>query len=71
MSLWAGQASSLARIESAQHVVERVMKEADNTLNNCKMYIEKDHLDNSSGLFISLFIKLLDGLIDINPAFPT
>ncbi|MED0962775.1 NAD(P)H-dependent flavin oxidoreductase [Bacillus paramycoides] len=29
MSLWAGQASSLARKESAQHVVERVVKEVD------------------------------------------
>ena len=32
MSLWAGQAASLARIESAQHVVERVMKEAANAI---------------------------------------
>ena len=41
MSLWAGQASSLARIESAQHVVERVMKEADNAIEQLQMYIEK------------------------------
>ena len=32
MSLWAGQAASLARIESAQYVVERVMKEAENAI---------------------------------------
>jgi nitronate monooxygenase len=32
MSLWAGQASSLARTESAQHVVKRVMKEAENVM---------------------------------------
>ena len=59
MSLWAGQASSLARIESAQHVVERVMKEADNAIEQLQNVYRKDHLNNSSGLFISLLYKIV------------
>lgn len=45
MSLWAGQASSLARIESAQHVVERVMKEADNVIEQLQNVYRKRPLE--------------------------
>lgn len=45
MSLWAGQASSLARIESAQHVVERVMKEADNAIEQLQNVYRKRPLE--------------------------
>ena len=41
MSLWAGQAASLARIESAQHVVERVMKEAANAIEQLQNIYKK------------------------------
>ncbi|MGX5479410.1 NAD(P)H-dependent flavin oxidoreductase [Bacillus thuringiensis] len=41
MSLWAGQAASLARIESAQHVVERVMKEAGNAIEQLQNIYKK------------------------------
>ena len=41
MSLWAGQAASLARIESAQHVVERVMKEAENAIEQLQNIYKK------------------------------
>ncbi len=41
MSLWAGQAASLARIESAQHVVERVMKEAENAIEKLQNIYKK------------------------------
>ncbi len=68
MSLWAGQASSLARIESAQHVVERVMKEADNVIEQLQKYIEKDHLNNSSGLFFSLLYKIVGWLHQYKPS---
>ncbi|HFK1547479.1 TPA: NAD(P)H-dependent flavin oxidoreductase [Bacillus albus] len=45
MSLWAGQASSLARIESAQHVVERVMKEADSVIEQLQNVYRKRPLE--------------------------
>ena len=45
MSLWAGQASSLARIESAQHVVERVMKEAENVIEQLQNIYRKRPLE--------------------------
>ncbi|PFJ06178.1 nitronate monooxygenase [Bacillus cereus] len=42
MSLWAGQASSLAQIEPAQHVVERVMKEAENVMEQLQnVYVKR------------------------------
>ena len=41
MSLWAGQAASLARIESAQYVVERVMKEAENAIEQLQNIYKK------------------------------
>ncbi|PGB48578.1 NAD(P)H-dependent flavin oxidoreductase [Bacillus anthracis] len=45
MSLWAGQASSLARIESAQHVVERVMEEANNVIEQLQNVYRKRPLE--------------------------
>ncbi|HHT7190073.1 TPA: NAD(P)H-dependent flavin oxidoreductase [Bacillus cereus] len=45
MSLWAGQASSLARIEPAQHVVERVMKEAENVMEQLQNVYRKRPLE--------------------------
>lgn len=45
MSLWAGQASSLARIESAQHVVERVMEEANNVIEQLQNIYRKRPLE--------------------------
>ncbi|EMA6342117.1 NAD(P)H-dependent flavin oxidoreductase [Bacillus cytotoxicus] len=45
MSLWAGQASSLARIESAKHVVERVMTEAENAIEQLENVYRKRPLE--------------------------
>ncbi|EEK74218.1 2-nitropropane dioxygenase (Nitroalkane oxidase) [Bacillus mycoides] len=45
MSLWAGQASSLARTESAQHVVKRVMKEAENVIEQLQDVYKKRPLE--------------------------
>ncbi|MEK7017512.1 MULTISPECIES: NAD(P)H-dependent flavin oxidoreductase [Bacillus] len=45
MSLWAGQASSLARTESAQHVVKRVMKEAENVIEQLQDVYRKRPLE--------------------------
>ncbi|MBE7118724.1 NAD(P)H-dependent flavin oxidoreductase [Bacillus cereus] len=45
MSLWAGQASSLARTESAQHVVKRVMKEAENVIGQLQDVYRKRPLE--------------------------
>ncbi|EJQ53632.1 Uncharacterized protein BWINRASL_01261 [Bacillus mycoides] len=45
MSLWAGQASSLARTESAQHVVKRVMNEAENVIEQLKNVYRKRPLE--------------------------
>ncbi|EOV9525335.1 NAD(P)H-dependent flavin oxidoreductase [Bacillus cytotoxicus] len=45
MSLWAGQASSLARVESAQRVVERVMKEAENAIEQLENVYRKRPLE--------------------------
>ncbi|MFE4761378.1 NAD(P)H-dependent flavin oxidoreductase [Bacillus mycoides] len=45
MSLWAGQASSLARTESAQHVVKRVMKEAENVIEQLQGVYRKRPLE--------------------------
>ncbi|EEM00274.1 2-nitropropane dioxygenase (Nitroalkane oxidase) [Bacillus mycoides DSM 2048] len=45
MSLWAGQASSLARTESAQHVVKRVMKEAENLIEQLQDVYKKRPLE--------------------------
>ena len=58
---------SLARIESAQHVVERVMKEAENAIEQLQN-IYKDHLSNSSGLFISLLYKIVGWLRRCKPS---
>ncbi|WP_329762574.1 nitronate monooxygenase family protein [Bacillus nitratireducens] len=45
MSLWAGQASSLARIEPAQHVVKRVMNEAENVIEQLQNVYRKRPLE--------------------------
>ncbi|GLV64126.1 nitronate monooxygenase [Bacillus mycoides] len=45
MSLWAGQASSLARIEPAQHVVERVMKEVEDVIEQLQNVYRKRPLE--------------------------
>ncbi|WP_128855364.1 nitronate monooxygenase family protein [Bacillus sp. CDB3] len=45
MSLWAGQASSLARTESAQHVVKRVMNEAENVIEQLQNVYRKRPLE--------------------------
>ncbi len=45
MSLWAGQASSLARVESAQRVVERVMKETENAIEQLENVYRKRPLE--------------------------
>ncbi|MGH0432488.1 NAD(P)H-dependent flavin oxidoreductase [Bacillus hominis] len=45
MSLWVGQASSLARTESAQHVVKRVMNEAENVIEQLKNVYRKRPLE--------------------------
>ncbi|OJE49243.1 nitronate monooxygenase [Bacillus proteolyticus] len=45
MSLWAGQASSLARIEPAQHVVERVMKEVEDVIEQLQNIYRKRPLE--------------------------
>lgn len=41
MSLWAGQASSLARKESAQQIVERVLGEVKVTVENLQSIYKK------------------------------
>lgn len=45
MSLWAGQASALARIEPAQHVVERVVKEAEDVMEQLQNVYRKRPLE--------------------------
>ncbi|MEV5109122.1 nitronate monooxygenase [Bacillus sp. LBA3-1-1.1] len=45
MSLWAGQASALARIEPAQHVVKRVMNEAENVIEQLQNVYRKRPLE--------------------------
>lgn len=45
MSLWAGQASALARIEPAQHVVERVVKEAEDVMKQLQNVYRKRPLE--------------------------
>ena len=47
------------------------MKEADNTIEQLQKYIEKTTWIIQAVFSLVCFIKLLDGLIDINPAFPT
>ncbi|WP_141535309.1 NAD(P)H-dependent flavin oxidoreductase [Bacillus cereus] len=45
MSLWAGQASSLARTESAQHIVKRVMNESENVIEQLQNVYRKRPLE--------------------------